>query len=559
LLSIQKFTADTNTFVELHPKFFNVKDQATGRTVLHGLSRRGLYPFPFSINTHHQSNKNSPTAFVGERVSHPQWHSRLGHPALRTVSRIISRFGLPVLPNSNKKFCSACLQSKSKQLSFSPSFSQYNSPLDLIFTDVWGPSPICSQHGFKYYVSFLDASSRYTWLYPMTKKSDAFNIFLQFQKYVERFFNTQIKSVQSDWGGEYRTISAFFKNCGIVHRVSCPHTHQQQGSIERKHRHVVETGLSLLSHAHMPLRFWDDAFQTACYLINRLPTHVLQNKSPFEKLFKSVPDYLFLKTFGCACWPNLRPYNSHKLQPCSLQCVFLGYSLLHHGYKCLHIPTNRLYISRDVIFLENSFPFFQNKSLLPPQTPNSTEQSTSLLGPYPLLCPQARSCPAAPPHTESASQASHTPRIEPISEPNTQTYTEPTPATYPNPSPISLSNPTSNISPETSPPPETSQPPETVSAANNSHSSSHPMITRSKNNITKPKPPLPGMIRYPLPKALLAIAQSSTSEFEPTCFTTATKSHTWRQAMNLEFDALLKNQTWTLVPSHHSQNIIGCK
>jgi hypothetical protein len=104
----------------------------------------------------------------------------------------------------------------------------------------------------------------------MTKKSDAFNIFLKFQKYVERFFNTPIKSVQSDWGGEYRSISTFFTNCGIVHRVSCPHTHQQQGSIERKHRHIFETGLSLFSHAHMHLRYWDDAFQTSYYLINHL-------------------------------------------------------------------------------------------------------------------------------------------------------------------------------------------------------------------------------------------------------------------------------------------------
>jgi hypothetical protein len=85
------------------------------------------------------------------------------------------------------------------------------------------------------------------------------------------------------------------------------------------------------------------------------------------------------------------------------------------------------------------------------------------------------------------------------------------------------------------------------------------MITRSKNNITKPKPPLDGMIHYPLPKALLAIAQNPISEPEPTCFTTAAKSHAWHQAMNMEFDALLKNQTWTLVPSHHSQNLIGCK
>jgi hypothetical protein len=393
----------------------------------------------------------------------------------------------------------------------------------------------------------------------MTKKSNGFNIFLQFQKYVERFFNTQIKLVQSDWGGEYRTISTFFKNCGIVHRVSCPHTYQQQGSIERKHRHVVETGLSLLSHAHMPLRFWDDAFQTACFLINRLPTPVLQNKSPFEKLFNSVPDYLFLKTFGCACWPNLQSYNSHKLQPRSLQCVFLGYSLLYHGYKCLHIPTGRLYISRDVIFLENLFPFFKNTSTLPTQTTTPSGQSVSILGPCPLLCSQPRSSPApstAPaPHT----WASLTHHTEPIIDPSHHTQPEPISATNTDPYLASISNPTSVLAPETSTPPENSSPPETASNPLLSYSSSHPMITRSKNHITKPKPTLDGMIRYPLPKSLLTVAHTTIFEPEPTCFITAAKSHAWRQAMNLEFDALLQNQTWTLVLSHPSQNLIGCK
>jgi hypothetical protein len=115
-----------------------VKDQATGKLLLHGPSRNGLYPFPFLINKSHRSNKNlgSPTAFVGERVSPHQWHSRFGHPALHTISRIISRFVLPVIANSNKKFCFACLNSKSKQLSFSPSTSQCHCPLNLIFTDV---------------------------------------------------------------------------------------------------------------------------------------------------------------------------------------------------------------------------------------------------------------------------------------------------------------------------------------------------------------------------------------------------------------------------------------
>jgi hypothetical protein len=85
------------------------------------------------------------------------------------------------------------------------------------------------------------------------------------------------------------------------------------------------------------------------------------------------------------------------------------------------------------------------------------------------------------------------------------------------------------------------------------------MVTRSKNHITKPKLPLNGMIRYPLPKAFLAVAHSSISEPEPTSFTTTAKSHAWHQAMHLEFDALLQNQTWTLVPSHPSQNLIGWK
>jgi hypothetical protein len=83
------------------------------------------------------------------------------------------------------------------------------------------------------------------------------------------------------------------------------------------------------------------------------------------------------------------------------------------------------------------------------------------------------------------------------------------------------------------------------------------MITRSKNQITKPKSFNDGTIRYPIPRALLAKANSSATE--PTCYTSAIKDENWRKAMNVEFDALLKNQTWKLVPSFFAQNIIGCK
>jgi hypothetical protein len=82
-------------------------------------------------------------------------------------------------------------------------------------------------------------------------------------------------------------------------------------------------------------------------------------KTPIELLLNEQPDYTFFKVFGCACWPHTRPYNKWKLEFRVKKCVFLGYSSLHKGYRCLHVPTNRLYISQDVVFDEHVFSFSQ--------------------------------------------------------------------------------------------------------------------------------------------------------------------------------------------------------
>jgi hypothetical protein len=107
----------------------------------------------------------------------------------------------------------------------------------------------------------------------------------------------------------------------------------------------------------MSLKFWDEAFLTAIFLINWLPSKVIGNETPFAQLLGQDPDYTSLRTFGCACWPNLRPYNSRKLQYRSKQCVFLGYSNFHKGFKCLDPIEGWIYISRDVVFDEHMFPF----------------------------------------------------------------------------------------------------------------------------------------------------------------------------------------------------------
>lgn len=78
-------------------------------------------------------------------------------------------------------------------------------------------------------------------------------MFQQFKVLVENHFSTTIKTLQSDNGGEFKSFVHFLNKLGITHRFSCPYTSAQNGRVERKHRHVVETGLSLLAQAQLPL------------------------------------------------------------------------------------------------------------------------------------------------------------------------------------------------------------------------------------------------------------------------------------------------------------------
>jgi hypothetical protein len=229
-------------------------------------------------------------------------------------------------------------------------------PYSLFIWMCWGPAP--TSIGRKnYYVSFVDDFSKHTWIYLIRHKSEVFHIFHTFQSLVECTFNRKILSMKTDWGGEYQKLNTFFTRIGIKHQVSCPHTHQQNGVVERKHRHIVDVGLSLLAHAHMPLKYWDESFAKATYLINRTPSRVIEYQTPLQKLSGDMPDYSTLCVFSCACWPNLRPYNTRKLAFRSTDCVFVGYSNLHKGYKCLDVANGRIYISRYVIFDEIVFPF----------------------------------------------------------------------------------------------------------------------------------------------------------------------------------------------------------
>ena len=129
---------------------------------------------------------------------------------------------------------------------------------------------------------------------------------------------------------------------------------------------------------------------TATHIINRIPPSLLQSLSPFESLFSKKSDYSTFRVFGCVCHPFLRPYNRHKFQFHSSECTFLGYSPHHKGYRCLD-SSGRVYMSKDVIFHETTFPSQEHSKIQSPQ-PQITHN-------YPLIVlkpPTISHCPSSP-------------------------------------------------------------------------------------------------------------------------------------------------------------------
>ncbi|KAL4585747.1 hypothetical protein LXL04_010371 [Taraxacum kok-saghyz] len=353
LVSVAKLSRANHVSVEFFPFHFLVKDLRTGAPLMRGVNINDIY-YAALHSLRRLPQIHSTTTSTKTIAS---WHHKLGHPSTKIFKFLLRTLGIPTNKMSDSSFhCDACSINKSHKLPFGVNSFKASKPLELVYSDVWGPVSM-SNDGFTYYVIFVDYYSKYIWLYPMKHKSDVALLFPQFRTLVEKYYNTPLVSLFTDNGGEFIGLTSYLQQNGISHFTTPPHTPKQNGIAERRHRHIVETGLSLLHQAHLPISFWSHAFQMAVYLINRLPTPILDLKSPYDQLHHVSPTYSKLKPFGCLCFPWLRPYTSSKLQPRSTKCIFLGYSSSKSAYKCFDPSTRKLYHSRHVEFVEHIFPY----------------------------------------------------------------------------------------------------------------------------------------------------------------------------------------------------------
>jgi hypothetical protein len=206
----------------------------------------------------------------------------------------------------------------------------------------------------RYFIIFVDDFSRKIFLSLLKRKSEAFEKFKEFKAMVENETSRKIHVLRTDNGGEYcsSNFNLFCKKHGIRRETSTPYTPQQNGVAERYNRTLVEMTRAMLYEQNLNLKFWGEAINYATYILNCLPCKALNQKTPEEAWGGNQPDVSSFRIFGCKTFVHVPEEKRTKLEAKSIECTFLGFSQTSKAYRFLDRSTNKIIISRDVVFIE---------------------------------------------------------------------------------------------------------------------------------------------------------------------------------------------------------------
>lgn len=455
-----------------------------------------------------------------EKKLYEIWHERLGHPSVGVMNHLDF-----ISCNDSSKICDVCHRAKQTRLPFPQSNSTTQHCFDLVHVDIWGPYKIPSLSGAKFLLTLVDDHSRAVWVYTMQHKSQAASLLDTFLTYVNNQFGLTVKSIRTDNGMEFlgSCCQDLFKERGIVHQRTCAYIPQQNGVVERKHRHLIQVARALLFQAGLSHKFWAEAVLTATHLINKLPSSVLNWKSPFEVLHNKTPDFNSLKVYGCLCYATVLGPTKTKFDARSKRCMFLGYVSGCKGYKLYDLIDKCVIVSRDVIFYEDHFPL---------------KNVDTTLSEVPLPLPVFEDVSPVTDMSKSVTAVSPDLQDIAVNIPTTDSTSE-----------IQISEPTSVNNPPVKRSDRLKQQPVwhkdyvvgTVSSSLHTPNS-YPFV-------------IPAGFSYDYLNFLTKVTEIK----DPTTYAAAKDSPHWQEAMQKEIDALESNCTWDLVPLPVGKKPIGCK
>jgi transposase InsO family protein len=239
--------------------------------------------------------------------------------------------------------CEACLAGKHTRHSF-PDQTAFRAaqPLEQVYADLCGPITPATQAENKYVLLFVDDHDRFMWPFMLKTKGEAFDQFKKFKVSVENQYGRKIKVLRTDRGGEFtsKEFNLFCEQAGITRQLTAPYTPQQDGIVERRNCTVMSTTRSILHVMNMPQVFWAEAVRHAVYVLNRLPTKVLKNQTPYEALTGRKPRLDHLRVFECVGHVKTPSNQVKKLDDRSVPMEHLGTYQEQRATGCMMLKEN---------------------------------------------------------------------------------------------------------------------------------------------------------------------------------------------------------------------------
>ncbi|XP_074293809.1 uncharacterized protein LOC141620974 [Silene latifolia] len=370
LLSVGKLLSSSHMLIHFYVDHCIIQDPASKGTIAVGQREAGLYKLKLGSQLSHSLQSVHCNNCLNKSCDKLDlYHARLGHTSLAKMQHIkdLSCNGLKTYQ------CEVCNLAKMHVLPFPRRLEVllgHQVPL-IFFILICGviiyKTP--SLTGAHYFLTVVDDYSRITWTFLLKFKTEFSSIISNFLQQIQTQFGKLVKIIRSDNGTEIfqATCSQLFLARGIYHQRSAPYTPQQNGRVERKHRHLIETARALMLYAGLPKKFWGECLLTATYLINKLPSVVLNWKTPYEVLLGKLPSYDELNVLGCLCYALDPTPHRDKFAAKRIKCIFIGYSYGQKAYKVYDLTTHKVFVSRNVIFSETVFPFKHSTSVHAPQ------------------------------------------------------------------------------------------------------------------------------------------------------------------------------------------------
>ncbi|KAI3702728.1 hypothetical protein L6452_28480 [Arctium lappa] len=288
------------------------------------------------------------------------WHRRMCHMNFKTMNKLVKNNlvrGLPSKVFSCDDHCVACLKGKQHKTSHkTKELNTISSCLQLLHMDLFGPTNVMSIGKKSYCLVIVDDYSRFTWVYFLRTKDETSGLIKSFILKNENQTNQKVKVIRSDNGTEFKNLdlNTFCEEKGIERQYSAPRTPQQNGVAERRNRTLIKAARSLLADSKLPITFWAEAVNTACYVQNRVLVVKPKNKTPYELLNKRKPFIGFFKPFGCPC--TILNTKSHlgKFDSKADDGFLVGYSSQSKAYKVFNSSSRIIEESDNVKCNENT-------------------------------------------------------------------------------------------------------------------------------------------------------------------------------------------------------------